>query len=87
MINEIIYEKVILSKLRGKNLGSIWLERWKNRRIENGGRMKKWEDRKYFIFSSCLVGKSERMKKMSLNKFTHIPLLKNDAQLKQKSGK
>ena len=24
------------------------------------------------------------MEKMSLNKFTHIPLLKNDAQLKQK---
>ena len=24
------------------------------------------------------------MKKMSLNKFTHIPLLKNDVQLKQK---
>ena len=27
------------------------------------------------------------MKKMSLYKFTHIPLLKNDAQLKQKSDK
>ena len=27
------------------------------------------------------------MKKMSLYKFTHIPLLKNDAQLKQKSYK
>ena len=41
----------------------------------------------YFFFFSFLFGwewKSEGMKKMSLNKFTHIPLLKNDAQLKQK---
>ena len=28
--------------------------------------------------------KSEGIKKMNLNKFTHIPMLKNDAQLKQK---
>ena len=56
MINDIIYEKVILSKLRGKHLGSIWLEGWKSRRIENGGRMEKWKDKKYFIFSPCLVG-------------------------------
>ena len=27
------------------------------------------------------------MKKMSLNKFTHIPLLKNDAKLKKKKKK
>ena len=27
------------------------------------------------------------MKKMSLNKFTHIPLLKNDAKLKNKKNK
>ena len=27
------------------------------------------------------------MEKMSLYKFTHVPLLKNDAQLKQKSDK
>ena len=31
--------------------------------------------------------KSEGMEKMSLYKFTHIPLLKNDDQLKQKSDK
>ena len=65
------------------------MEEWKNGRIENGGRMEKWKDRKDFIFShSCLVGsgKVER-EKMSLNKFTHIPLLKNDVQLKQKSDK
>ena len=31
--------------------------------------------------------KSEGMKKVSLYKFTHIPLLKNDDQLKQKSDK
>ena len=39
----------------------------------------------YFIF--FLFGweqKSGGNEKMSLNKFTHIPLLKNDAQLKQK---
>ena len=62
--------------LRGEKVG----------RIKNGWRMEKWEDRKDFIFShSCLVGsgKVER-EKMSLNKFTHIPLLKNDAQLKTK---
>ena len=45
---------------------------------------------KIFYFLSFLFGwewKSGRMEKMSLNKFTHIPLLKNDAQLKQKSDK
>ena len=31
--------------------------------------------------------KSERMENVSLNKFTHRPLLKNDGQLKQKSDK
>ena len=31
--------------------------------------------------------KSGEMEKMSLYKFTHIPLLKNDGQLKQKSDK
>ena len=39
--------------------------------------MEKWEDRKDFIFSSiCLVESGKE--------FTHIPLLKNDVQLKQK---
>ena len=45
--------------------------------------MEKWKDRKYFIFSHFLFGwewKSRKMEKMSLNKFTHIPLIKNDAQ-------
>ena len=65
------------------------------------GRMEKWEDRKLwkdgkvrglerFYFLSFLFGwewKSRGMKKMSLNKFTHIPLLKNDAKLKKKSDK
>ena len=49
--------------------------------------MKKQEDRKYFNFSH-LFGwewKSEGMEKLSLYKFTHIPLLKNDGQLKPKS--
>ena len=68
-------------------LGSNWLEVWKSGRIENGGRMEKWEDRKDFNFPYfCLVKneKSRRMKKVSLYKFTHVPLLKNDAQLKPK---
>ena len=61
------------------------MEGWKSGRIENGGRMEKWEDRKDFIFfPSSWEWKSE---KMSLNKFTHIPLLKNNVQLKQKSNK
>ena len=49
-----------------------------------------WEDRKEggwkrFYFLSFLFGcewKSGGVEKMSLNKFTHIPLLKNDVQLK-----
>ena len=47
--------------------------------------MKMWEDRRDFIFSiSYLVGggKEKKLEKMSLYKFTHMPLLKNDAQLK-----
>ena len=46
-----------------------------------------WEDRRDFIFSIlCLVGggKMKGWEKMSLYKFTHMPLLKNDAQLKKK---
>ena len=40
--------------------------------------MEKWEDRKDFNFSSfCLVEwKSGEMEKVSLYKFTYIPLLK-----------
>ena len=47
-------------------LGSNWLEVWKSGRIENGGRMEKWEDRKDFNFPHfCLVrsGKVEGWKK------------------------
>ena len=29
-------------------LGSVWLEMWKSERIENGRRMKKGKDGKYF---------------------------------------
>ena len=63
-----------------------------NLRVCLVGGVEKWEDRKYFNFSHfSLVGtwkrKSEGMKQMSLHKFTRIPLLKNDAQLKQKSDK
>ena len=52
--------------------------------------MEKQEDINDFNFSHyCLIGngKVDGRKKMSLYKFTHIPLLKNDAQLKQKSDK
>ena len=57
--------------------------------------MEKWEDRKVggqkrFYFLSFLFGwewKSRGMEKMSLNKFTYTPLLKNNSQLKQKSVK
>ena len=47
--------------------------------------MEKWEDRKDFnFFPFYLVGngKSGEMEKVSLYKFTHTPLLKNDGQLK-----
>ena len=64
--------------------------------------MEKWEGRQYFSFPYlCLVGwwegggmkiffvwlrgKMERWK-MTLNKFTHMPSLKNDAQLKKKKN-
>ena len=48
--------------------------------------MEKWKDRKKIYFLSFLFGwewKSGGMEKMSLNKFTQIPLLKNDAKLKK----
>ena len=65
------------------------------------GQMKKWEDKKLwedgkvgelkrFYFLSFLFGwkwKNGEMKKISLNKFTHIPLLNNDTKLKKKSDK
>ena len=53
-------------------------------------RMKKWDDRKDFNFSHFyLIGseKSGGMEKVSLYKFTHIPLLKIDGQLKPKNDK
>ena len=52
--------------------------------------VEKLEDRKIFNFSPfCLVGsgKVEGWKKVSLYIFIHIPLLKNDAQLKLKNDK
>ena len=53
------------------------VEKWDDR--------KWWEDKKKFQFPFFLFGwewKSEMVEKMSLYKFIHIPLLKNDAQLK-----
>ena len=39
----------------------VWLREWKNERIENTERIEKWEDKKYFSFSSlCLVGMVEK---------------------------
>ena len=53
--------------------------------------MEKWEDRKYFNFSPLCLVESEKLdgweKKKSLHKFTHIHLLKNDVQSKQKFDK
>ena len=50
-------KKIISLCYTPKGLGSIWLDGWKSGRIENCGMMKKWENRKYFIFSHfCLVG-------------------------------
>ena len=37
------------------------MEGWKSGRIENGGRMEKWENRKYLVFPRvCLVGEMEK---------------------------
>ena len=47
-------------------------------------RVEKQEDGKDFIFSHFLFGwewKSREIKNMSLNKFTHILLLKNDVHM------
>ena len=66
------------------------MEGWKSGRIENDELMEKWEDRKDFNFSHFCLVESEKVdewKKKSLCKFTHIPLLKNDIQLKQKFDK
>ena len=51
--------------------------------------MEKWEDRKYFNLSFLFdwKWKSGKMEKVSLYKFTHTPLLKNNVQSKQKSDK
>ena len=48
--------------------------------------MEKWENRKNFNFSHFYLvgsGKVEGYKKWVCQKLTHIPLLKNDAQLKK----
>ena len=47
-------------------LGIVWLEMWKSERIENDGRMEKWEDRKDFNLSPLFLvesGKVEGWKK------------------------
>ena len=42
-------------------LGCIWLEGWKNRRIQNDGRIEKWEGRKDFNFPPFCLVKSEKV--------------------------
>ena len=47
--------------------GSVWLGGWKSGRIENGERMKKWEDRKNFSFPHfCLFGRVEKWRDRKL---------------------
>ena len=37
------------------------MEEWKSRRMENCGRMEKWNDGKYLVFPRvCLVGEMEK---------------------------
>ena len=57
---------------------------WKIGRIENSGKIK---NILIFLFFVWLEVKSGEMKKTSLYKFTHMSLLKNDTQLKQKNDK
>ena len=65
-------------------LESVWLKGWENERIENGKRIEKIL---IFLIFVWLEVENERMEKVSLYKFMHIPLIKNDAQLKQKKKK
>ena len=61
----------------GKVKGQKMVEGWKSKRIEK------------ILISLILFGweqKNGRMEKVSLYKFTHIPLLKNNAILKPKKG-
>ena len=78
-------------KRLNKTLENMWKKLKHTLRVCLVGNVKKWkngkwwEDRKYIIFSHfCLLGmkKMKEWKKISLNKFSHIILLKNDAQLK-----
>ena len=78
---------------RNGHLESVWMEEWKSGRMENCGRMEKWEDRKYLVFSrvfgwrsgkvggwkTLLFGWREKWKdeKCNLYKLTIIPLLHN----------
>ena len=60
-----------------ERLRVVWLEWWKSLWVENDRRIEK------IFISLIFIGwewKSRGMKKVSLNKFTHIPLIKNDAQ-------
>ena len=44
-----------------KALGSVWMQEWKTGRMENCGKMEKWEDEKYLVFPlMCLVGGTKK---------------------------
>ena len=65
--------------LRVRLIGGV--EKWEDRKLWEDGKVGEY---KKFCFLSFLFGwewKSGGMEKMSLTKFTHIPLLKNDAKL------
>ena len=61
------------------HLGFVWIGEWKSERMENCGRMEKWENRKYLVFPFiCLVGEKKRNDgKCNLCKLTIIPSLHN----------
>ena len=46
-----------IAYIESRTIGFVWLEEWKSGRMENCGRMEKWEDGKYLVFPLvCLVG-------------------------------
>ena len=59
--NKILVMSITLFFFFKRSLGFVWLEEWKIGRVENCGRIEKWEDGKYLVFSLvCLVGGVEK---------------------------
>ena len=47
--------------MHSKVVGSVWLKEWKSEKIENCGKIEKWEDGKYLVFPLvCLVGEVKK---------------------------